>query len=158
MFNEGRYDPESRNRQIFETYHGKTLSVDLKIGRIGGVFMPQYAPFFFQDLDFDDKPELVIVNLGMGVRYHNTYDVYHIVGNTPVLMDYAPYHNMTDYPEFDFKHKTILCPYPEGELNSDGKVIYGVSKKKYKMIVHGKAYYFNKIIKIKDIKYRKGEY
>ena len=48
-----------------------------------------------------------------------------------VCIDYPPYNDwrevcgfgMTDYPEFDYKKKTISCTYPEGELTWDGRTI-----------------------------------
>jgi hypothetical protein len=74
----------------------------------------------------------------MGVRYHDGYDVYRIVEGRPVLINYPPYNEndadwgfgMTDYPEFDFKKKTITCPYPEGEMKYEGCIIFGISKKR----------------------------
>ncbi len=101
--------------------------------------MPMYTPFFFRDLDFDGIEELVIVHHSMAVRFHDGYDVYRIVEGEPFLLDYPPYSigieddgfGMTDYPEFDYKKKTIDCPYPEGPggMGYMGRTIYGISKK-----------------------------
>ena len=56
--------------------------------------------------------------------------------------------------EFDFKKKTISCPYPEGELKYKGRIIYGVSKmKKDTVIVNGHRHLFNHMEIIKKIKY-----
>lgn len=72
----------------------------------------------------------------MGVRYHDDYDIYRIVEEKPVLINYLPYNDnvedwgfgMTDYPEFDFNKKTISCPDPEGSggLPYEGRIIYGI--------------------------------
>ena len=124
--------------------------------------MPIYTPFFFKDMDFDGIEELVIVHHTLGVRNHNGYDVYRIVEGVPVFIDYSPYNDnyrswrfgMTDYPEFDYKKKTISCPYPEGELTWVGRTIYGVSKKqKDTVIVNGRKHYFNHMEVIKEIKF-----
>ena len=126
--------------------------------------MPMYTPFFFMDLDFDGIKELVIVHHSMAVRFHDGYDIYRIVEGQPVLIDYPPYNDnkeywgfgMTDYPEFDYKKKTISCPYPEGELTWTGRTIYGVSKtRKDTVVVNGKKHLFNHMEVIKEIKFEK---
>ena len=124
--------------------------------------MPIYSPFFFKDMDFDGIEELVIVHHTLGVRHHNGYDVYRIVDGVPVFIDYSPYNDnyrswrfgMTDYPEFNYKKKTISCPYPEGELTWAGRTIYGVSKKqKDTVVVNGKKHLFNHMEVIEEIKF-----
>jgi len=60
---------------------------------------------------------------------------------------------MTNYPEFDFKKKTILCPYPEGQLELEGWIKYGVSKRmKDTIVVNGKKYLFNHIERKKKMR------
>ena len=75
-------------------------------------------------------------------------------------MDKPPYYNadnngfgMTDYPRFDYRKKTISCPIPEGELKYNKMVIYGISTEKEKIIVYGRNHYFNKLEKIKLLKF-----
>lgn len=60
---------------------------------------------------------------------------------------------MTDYPEFDYKSKTITCPYPEGDMQYDGRIVYGVSKNVDKKVLKGKTYRFNRIERQKEYKY-----
>ena len=63
---------------------------------------------------------------------------------------------MTDYPEFDYKKRTISCPYPEGPggLSYEGRIIYGISKtQKDTVVVNGRKHFFNHIERIKEIKY-----
>jgi len=51
---------------------------------------------------------------------------------------------MTDYPEIDYKKKTISCPYPEGEMTRAGCTVYGVSKtRKDTVVLNGKKHLFN---------------
>ena len=146
---------------MFRKYRGKTVEADYHMSKIEGQLMPIYTPFFFMDLDFDGIEELVIVHKSMAVRHHDGYDVYRIVEGQPVLINYPPYNDnikdwgfgMTDYPEFDYKKKTISCPYPEGEMKYAGRIIYGVSKKeKDTVIVNGKKDLFNHMEVIKDVK------
>ena len=162
MFCKGRMDFKDENPKLFRKYRNKTIEADYHMYKDEDRLMPMYTPFFFMDLDFDGKEELVIVHKSMAVRYHDGYDVYRIVEGRPVLIDYPPYNDnkdgwgfgMTDYPEFDFKKKTISCPYPEGELKWDGRTIYGVSKKhKDTVVVNGKKHLFNHMEVIKEIKF-----
>ena len=166
LFCKGRLDFQSENPELFRKYRGKTVEADYHMSKIEGQLMPIYTPFFFMDLDFDGIEELVIVHKSMAVRHHDGYDVYRIVEGQPVLINYPPYNDnnkdwgfgMTDYPEFDFKKKTISCPYPEGEMKYAGRIIYGVSKKeKDTVIVNGKKDLFNHMEVIKDIKYTEYE-
>ena len=161
LFCKGRLDFQSENPELFRKYRGKTVEADYHMSKIEGQLMPIYTPFFFMDLDFDGIEELVIVHKSMAVRHHDGYDVYRIVEGQPVLINYPPYNDnikdwgfgMTDYPEFDYKKKTISCPYPEGEMKYAGRIIYGVSKKeKDTVIVNGKKDLFNHMEVIKDVK------
>ena len=161
-FCNGRFDYEIENPKIFRKYKNKTIESDYHLHKVKGGQMPMYTPFFFMDLDFDGIEELVIVHQSMAVRYHDGYDVYRIVEGKPVLIDYPPYivnkkdwgFGMTDYPEFDYKKKTISCPYPEGELKWDGRTIYGISKtRKDTVAFNGKKYLFNHMEVIKEMNF-----
>jgi len=161
-FCNGRVDYEIENPKLFRKYKNKTIEADYHLYRVKRCLMPMYTPFFFMDLDFDGIEELVIVHQSMGVRYHDGYDVYRIVEGRPVLINYPPYNDwrevcgfgMTDYPEFDYKKKTISCPYPEGELTWAGRTIYGISKtRKDTVVVNGKKHLFNHMEVIKEIKF-----
>ena len=162
IFCKGRLDNEFENPELFKKYKNKTLEADYHIYKDKDYQMPMDTPFFFMDLDFDGIEELVIVHKSMAVRFHDGYDVYRIVEGRPVLIDYPPYNDnkedygfgMTDYPEFDYKKKTISCPYPEGELKWTRRTIYGVSKtRKDTVVVNGRKHYFNHMEVIEEIKY-----
>lgn len=162
IFSYGRQAFEEENDKLFKKYHTKKIYADYHEHRVKGELMPMYTPFFFRDLDFDGIEELVIVHQSMGVKFHDGYDIYRIVEGEPILIDYPPYNEnkdfwgfgMTDYPQFDYKTKTIICPYPEGELTYNGCITYGVSKQqKDTVIVNGKKHYFNHLELIKDEKY-----
>jgi len=119
IFCKGRLDYDFENPDLFRKYHNTTIYADYHEYREKGELMPMYTPFFFRDLDFDGIEELIIVHRSMGVRFHDGYDIYRIVEGKPILIDYPPYNDnkdywgfgMTDYPEFDYKTKTISCPY-----------------------------------------------
>lgn len=160
MFCKGRMDYQFENPDLFRKYCNKTVYADYHEYREEGQLMPMYTPFFFRDLDFDGIEELVIVHRSMAVRYHDGYDVYRIVEGKPILIDYPPYRHkygvkMTDYPEFNFKKKTISSIYPEGAVGepSAGCVIYGISKKqKDTVVVNGRKHLFNHMEVIGEIK------
>lgn len=159
LYNKGGRGMDGTNENIIKKYHNKTVDADYHAIKVDWKYEPNETPFFFKDMDFDGIDELVIVHYTMAVRNHDGYDVYRIVDGEPVLIDYPPYKTddyfgMTDYPEFDYKKKTIECPYPEGELKWAGRTIYGVSKKqKDTVVVNGRTHYFNHMEVIKEIKY-----
>ena len=159
LFNKGGLGMDGTNEDIIKKYHNKTIEADYHATKVDWKYELDETPFFFKDMDFDGVDELVIVHYRVAVRNHDGYDVYRIVDGEPVLIDYAPYKTddyfgMTDYPEFDYKKKTIECPYPEGELKWVGRTIYGVSKKqKDTVVVNGKKHLFNHIEKIQEIKF-----
>ena len=157
VFNKGGWGmDDGEDAEIMKKYRNQTVEADYHEHREEEGIMSSWCPFFFRDLDFDGVEELVIVHYTMAVRNHDRYDVYRIVEGEPFLIDYLPYYNevigdygMTDYPEFDFKAKTISCPYPEGELKYEGRITYGISKtRKDTVEVNGKKYLFNHLEKI----------
>lgn len=167
LFSKGRLDYDYENTEIFNKYrNNKVEAVYQENKEEEG--LPNYTPFFFKDMDFDGVSELVIVHYSMAVRYGSGYDVYRIVEDRPLRLNYPPYDEnfedwgfgMTDYLEFDFQKKTISCPYPEGSggLPYEGRTIYGISKKqKDTIIVNGKKHYFNHLEVIEEIKYNHDE-
>ncbi len=161
VFCKGRMDYNDENTKIMKIYNGKVVTADYKAESEDGEILLRNTPFFFQDMDFDNIPELIIVHNSEAVRYGNGYDVYRIVEGTPVLIDYPPYYEknnngfgMTDYPVFDFKKKTVTCERPEGDLYREYRIVYGISKKKDVVVVNGRKHYFNKLEK-KSVKYYK---
>ena len=153
---------DGNNDELMQRYRKQSFYSEYRENRNGDEVMLGLTPFFFRDLDFDGEDELVIVHLAMGVRQHSGFDVYRIVDGEPVLIDYPPYktnddYGMTDYPEFDFKKKTITCVIPEGSVGENGEVItYGISKKqKDTVIVNGRKHYFNSMEVIEEIEYDK---
>lgn len=153
---------DGNNDEVMQRYRKQSFYSEYRENRNGDEVMLGLTPFFFRDLDFDGEDELVIVHLAMGVRQHSGFDVYRIVDGEPVLIDYPPYktnddYGMTDYPEFDFKKKTITCVIPEGSVGENGEVItYGISKKqKDTVIVNGRKHYFNPMEVIDEIEYDK---
>ena len=160
-FNKGGWGMDGTNYELMKKYKGKTIEADYHSTKVDWKYELDETPFFFMDMDFDGVDELVIVHYIMAVRNHDGYDVYRMVDGKPVLIDYPPYNSgcykdmgMTDYPEFDYKKITIECPYPEGEVKYDGRIIYGVSKtEKDTVVVNGHEYYFNHLEQIEHIKY-----
>ena len=168
LYNKGEWGLLGENQDIIVKNRNKVIEANYRLnlerGRDESPMLP-WNPFFFKDLDFDGIDELVIVHYTRAVRNHSGFDIYRIVEGQPCLIDFPPYHSgvdvdygMTDYPEFDYKKKTISCPYPEGELTWAGRTIYGVSKsRKDTVVVNGKKHFFNHMEVIKEIKFDKDE-
>ena len=49
------------------------------------------SPFYFLDMDFDGKKDLVVNNMGCGYYGGNTYDVFSLAGNTPTRLVGYPF-------------------------------------------------------------------
>lgn len=168
LFNKGGWGMTGENEAIMIQNRNKVIETDYRLslekGRDESPMLP-WNPFFFKDVDFDGIEELVIVHYTCAVRYHSGFDVYRIVEGQPFRINYPPYQNeydddygMTDYPEFDFKKKTISCPYPEGELRWTGRTVYGISRtRKDTIVVNSRKHYFNHMEVIKEIKYDENE-
>lgn len=158
LFNKGGWGMDGTNEGIIKKYHNQTIYANYHATKVDWKYELDETPFFFKDMDFDGEDELVIVHYRVAVRNHDGYDVYRIVDEDPVLIEYPPFKTnddfgMTDYPEFDYKNKTITCPYPEGPggLGYEGQVIFGISKKqKDTVVVNGRKHLFNHIEMIKD--------
>ena len=95
-----------------------------------GTFRGNQSPFFFFDVDFDGKDELLVCLWeGMGYRGYHAYQAYETnVGSgthqlTP--MQEAPFNELNDYTEFDPINKTICIPQGVG-LKMEGKKMYGL--------------------------------
>lgn len=71
-------------------------------------YLSENSPFFFQDLDFDGKDELVINNWRRAIRNCNTYDVYKIDGMNTELVTTPPFYKINNYMTvFDSINRTI---------------------------------------------------
>lgn len=70
--------------------------------------LPMYSPFFFYDVDFDGKDELLITNYQNGEYSNNTYQVYKIHKYYAELMKEEPFNNLETTTEFDSVNKTIV--------------------------------------------------
>lgn len=91
------------------------------------------CPFFFFDIDFDGKKELIIeLREGMGYHGHSAYKAYKIPTTKDCIvfspMQGEPFDNLNDYTEIDTIGKTITLPYGFG-------VHFG-GRKKYGLVTH----------------------
>lgn len=88
------------------------------------------SPFFFFDIDFDGKKELIINLLeGMGYHGHSAYKAYKIPTENDCIvlspMQGEPFDNLNDYAEIDTIGKTITLPYNFG-IRLGGRKKYGL--------------------------------
>ncbi len=86
----------------------------------------QNSPFFFRDVDFDGKEELIITLFG-GLGYHenDAYKAYNVDEDytyfTPMQ---EPFDLLSSYTTFDASKRTITTPYGY-DLKFTGHKIYG---------------------------------
>ncbi len=70
----------------------------------------EQVPFFFEDVDFDGKDELVIVDFNAGQRWYNEYTVYksnYKYGNMYNLVTTEPFSIIDQLSTFNKKNRTI---------------------------------------------------
>ncbi len=70
----------------------------------------EQVPFFFEDVDFDGKNELVIVDFNVGQRGYNEYTIYksnYKNGNMYNLVNTEPFSILDQLSTFDQENKTI---------------------------------------------------
>ncbi len=71
----------------------------------------EQTPFFFEDIDFDGKDELIVVNFNDGQRWFNTYSIYkptYKYGNTYNLVNTEPFNIIDQLTTFDKDSKTLV--------------------------------------------------
>lgn len=66
------------------------------------------APFFFSDIDFDGKQELVITSSKTGQRGTNEYKIYKYESYSYWQMTKRPYTLFDGFTRFDYEHKKVI--------------------------------------------------
>ncbi len=70
--------------------------------------LSKYSPFFFSDVNFDGKEELLINDYNGGSRGSNAYEVYEVSPYHAEILKDSPFNVLEDgITEFDPKNKTI---------------------------------------------------
>lgn len=86
-------------------------------------YLRKDVPFYFADVNFDGKKELILVNYGEGQRLCNSYSVYALnnqyglVDSTEQITNQEPYKYFDSMTEFNRKNKTILIYLSGGAVN-----------------------------------------
>ena len=76
-------------------------------------YLSENSPFFFHDIDFDGKEELIINNWREGIRYCNIYDVYKVDESGFRQITDPPFYKISNYAtEFDPINQTITLNDP----------------------------------------------
>ena len=93
------------------------------------------VPFFFADMDYDSKKELVMTIFGKGQRHNDIYRVFKLdsVGNIFKLSRQVtyqkPYIDFDGFTKFDQKHKTVTNTFDGGADNSSYETFVSKSGK-----------------------------
>ncbi len=100
---------------------GMVLHVDY-LPKRADEYLSENSPFFFQDLDFDGKEELVVNNWRRSVRGCNTYDVYKLECMGAELVTTPPFCKIDNYmTTFDSIARTITTA--KG-TDLEGNIVY----------------------------------
>jgi hypothetical protein len=110
-----------------------------------------HEPFFFYDVDFDDKVELVITQFGYGVQNSNTYKAYKLNGSSlendsKQIPDNEPFSLFNDFTEFNKKDKTITIESFFGGGDTQTSIYKKVNPIEFKLISIIKYTFDEKII------------
>ena len=111
---------------------GDTISIDY-IPKKPNEYLADNNPFFFQDVDFDGKDELLITKWNCGSRGSSTYNVYKMSEKGNVyLINEEPFNDMENgHTEFDPLNKTITSRFSSSAFNY---VIYTYKQVKHERI------------------------
>lgn len=76
-------------------------------------------PFFFQDVNFDGKEELIVAEFGEGQRFRTAFKVYQIgVPSLYQITDKEPFKSLDDGSKIDYKNKKIFVDRSGGACDS----------------------------------------
>lgn len=96
---------------VNDTYYedGQVIHLDY-LPKPSGEYLGYNCAFFFQDMDFDGKKELVINKWRRSIRGRNLYDVYKLeynYANDVRLLTEPPFNEIDDVTRFDSVRQTI---------------------------------------------------
>lgn len=101
-----------------------------------GFFGTTNEPFFFQDLDFDNIKELLLVEVGNAQRYYSSFKAYKLEsGGLQTEMSgithNEPYKSLDELSTIDYKNKRIII-YNSGGICANSSEIYNYKTSKDK--------------------------
>lgn len=122
---------------------GDTLSIDYRQKDPNEYLADNDVPFFFQDVDFDGRAELLITKWQCGSRGSSTYDVYKMSEEGGAyLIDEEPFNDIENgHTEFNPLNKTITSRFSSSAFNY---VIYTYKQVKHERISWNKPETFYK--------------
>lgn len=99
-----------------------TKYIDLEKGSIFKNHRDDAPPFFFEDVDFDEEDELVIVEFAAAQRFRHAYKVYKSFKNglQPLydITNQEPYASFDSMTQFDYDKKTVTLNVSGGAADS----------------------------------------
>ena len=104
------------------------------------------APFFFSDVDFDGRQELVVTLYQTGQRFVNEYKVYKFGYHYGYIGEVKekPYTLFDDFTSFDYENKKVSIYHSAGVMYSY-EDIYQYSDSSYLPLVYEKSIYYNEL-------------
>lgn len=96
-------------------------------------------PFFFYDVNFDDRVELLITEVAGGQQLSNTYKVYNLdesslASDSVQITNLKPFSLINDFTEFNKKNMAILIDHYMGGGNTETSIYEKLDKKEFKLI------------------------
>lgn len=105
------------NTSITLSYNERNLKSEENFGTTN-------EPFFFQDLDFDNKEELILAEVGNGQRSGTSFKVYHLYEEDALeSTNHEPFASLDEFSKVDHKRKEIII-YGSGGYCYNSYLIY----------------------------------
>ena len=140
------------NGEVFEMKYGDfyNLSTLKELASKEGIYSLE-TPFFFEDVNFDGKKELIITEKRNGQRGFDSYKVYSINEFRPEIDLYditnsLPYVKFDSSTEFNPKDKTITLYYSGGACTTISEIyqaVGGYRGVKFRLIKGWETYYWD---------------
>jgi len=140
------------NGEVFEMKYGDfyNLSTLKELASKEGIYSLE-TPFFFEDVNFDGKRELIITEKRNGQRGRDAYKVYSIGEFRPEIDLYditysLPYVKFDSSTEFNPKDKTITLYYSGGActtISETYQAVDGYGAVKFRLIKGWETYYWD---------------
>lgn len=85
-------------------------------------FVTAEEPFFFSDVNFDTKKELILVQNEQAQRFRDKYEAYDLDGGEPSLLNYEPFVSLDAATKIDFARKIVVINNSSGACSSSEEI------------------------------------
>ena len=111
------YPKNEKSVDLAEIESGDTIVLDYLPPK-KNEYLSWNSPFYFLDMDFDGRKELVVNNMGCGYYGGNTYDVFSLKGSKPQKMIGYPFEfedvKLNSYCKYNPQKKAVILRIRDG--------------------------------------------